>query len=373
MEAVALARGFSELQLWETPATFYLFGRSPERSRAWSLLKGLVFVLHACAFLGMVRFLESYYLHFATRREHVGLIGARSVYRIDATTLVPTAPPAELAQRLSAVLPPPSATLQRERERLERTPSAGVAGSGAASSAGAGPPAAADPAQAAAVWREARPHQAALAAARRWPSWPFERFAEQLGRTTGPVGAGVGPGASSDSLGGAVLPLGTADEAERPLAGSSGGGRRESGGSSGSARGNRRPAWLRVPLAAANQLGRLTAELQAGWAASAACRQLLESRYRTLFASMDLSKDCFYAHDYDLTRSLQHNCARERARARAAPGLAGGAGERAADAPKERFVWNRFLIIECERALGVEAMACWLTPVVHGFFAQTCA
>ncbi|KAG8466340.1 hypothetical protein KFE25_002096 [Diacronema lutheri] len=415
-----MAEGHSELELYESPSAFYLFGRSRARSSAWSLLKvrreeppdepdgvpppieedageyssaemralvqrlhlatkakghaqGLVHALRACAFLGMVRFLESHYMLFVTRREHVGLIGPHAVYRIDATVLVSTAPVAQPGLRIGAALAPTArartshardAAAQPASPQPAAAPPRPASDEGVAVSAPSAPGAPDATARPAAEWREGR----RVAPPPRWPSWPFERFAEQLGRGVGPAGVNgavrsreasalFGAAGEAGLAGGSCTALAPPAAAPPPRAPS-----RATGGARAPPTPTSAPAWLRMPSAAVAQFGRLATELHAGWAGSAACRALLEIRYRTLFSSMDLSKDCFYSHHYDLTRTLQANCARERARAR---------GARDFDpSPKERFVWNRFLIEEVERVLGGARARAWLTPIVHGFFTQ---
>lgn len=92
--------------------------------------------------------------------------------------------------------------------------------------------------------------------------------------------------------------------------------------------------------------------LQSGWGTTAVQQRRLENRYRTLFLSVDVTKDCYFSHSYDLTRTLQDNF------------TAVGRG------PRERYLWNHFLAGNCQRALGPEATRAWVTPLVHGFFSQ---
>ena len=69
----------------------------------------LVCLLNASALLGMVRFVEGWYMLFVTRHEVAGVIGGHYIYRVEETAMqavLPAAPDAKLSP-----IPPPPPTL----------------------------------------------------------------------------------------------------------------------------------------------------------------------------------------------------------------------------------------------------------------------
>ena len=149
-----------------------------------------------------------------------------------------------------------------------------------------------------------------------------------------------------------------------------------------------------------------------------------ETKYRTLFASMDLTRDFYFSYTYDLTNTLQVNLCSRAPPANADPvaaaesagagatgngegGGGGGAGGTPADSgvtaardgggseegaccasanaaaaapaaasaegapppplPRDKFIWNHHLAYGLMRQLHTE---CWVPPLVHGFFMQ---
>ena len=106
-----------------------------------------------------------------------------------------------------------------------------------------------------------------------------------------------------------------------------------------------------------------------------------ENRYRSLFQTMELTRDFYFSYTYDLTNTLQENMggaapapapeAAGAAVSAAGSAAAGGAAARgAARRPPElrhKFLWNHHLFCGLlQRGLS----RAWLPPLVHGFFRQ---
>jgi hypothetical protein len=82
-------------------------------------------------------------------------------------------------------------------------------------------------------------------------------------------------------------------------------------------------------------------------------RRLEETRYLQYFKQVDLTRNFYYSHSYDLTRSLQNN-------------ISNMDGER-----NSMFTWNHFLLKDAFGEDTVEKMQCnWVLPIVYGFVDQ---
>ena len=118
-----------------------------------------------------------------------------------------------------------------------------------------------------------------------------------------------------------------------------------------------------------------------------------ETRYRNLFSCVDLTKDFYFAPTYDLTHTLQYNMCHgenehgvkemvhedlaqaaeragdEKAKAKAQTQAAYAAHEATQSGLQyqENFCWNHFLLEEIKQSISNHE---WLTPIIHGFFAQ---
>ncbi|EHA55475.1 polyphosphoinositide phosphatase [Pyricularia oryzae 70-15] len=87
-----------------------------------------------------------------------------------------------------------------------------------------------------------------------------------------------------------------------------------------------------------------------------------ESRHLQILGNLDLTRSFYYSYSYDITRTLQHNIARERA------ALLQGK-ERALDADfNSMFVWNSHLLGPAEAALS--SPFDWCRPIIHGYIDQ---
>jgi phosphatidylinositol 3,5-bisphosphate 5-phosphatase len=75
-----------------------------------------------------------------------------------------------------------------------------------------------------------------------------------------------------------------------------------------------------------------------------------ENKYRSLFQTMELTRDFYFSYTYDLTNTLQDNM-----------------GPGAAPELRHKFLWNHHLFCGLlQRGLS----RAWLPPIVHGFFRQ---
>jgi hypothetical protein len=98
-----------------------------------------------------------------------------------------------------------------------------------------------------------------------------------------------------------------------------------------------------------------------------------ENRYKSLFQSMDLTRDFYFSYTYDLTNTLQTNTlqagragAAEREREKERDKGAGGGGA-APPKPRDKFIWNTHLM---SGLLQAGAGSAWLVHLVHGSFRQ---
>ncbi|KAL2157481.1 hypothetical protein VTH06DRAFT_6032 [Thermothelomyces fergusii] len=91
-------------------------------------------------------------------------------------------------------------------------------------------------------------------------------------------------------------------------------------------------------------------------------RNTEESRFLGILNHLDLTRSFYYSYSYDITRSLQHNIARERT------SLLGGSPCSADDGLNTMFVWNHHLLQPAVRALN--SPFDWCRPVIHGYIDQ---
>ena len=78
-----------------------------------------------------------------------------------------------------------------------------------------------------------------------------------------------------------------------------------------------------------------------------------EKKYASLFQTVDLTKDFYFSHEYNLTRTLQSNA------------LADFAPE-----DEGTFIWNDYLLQELTSLVPARSRSRWVVPIVHGFFQQ---
>lgn len=78
-----------------------------------------------------------------------------------------------------------------------------------------------------------------------------------------------------------------------------------------------------------------------------------EKKYASLFQTVDLTKDFYFSHDYNLTRTLQTNVLSSFA---------------ASD--EASFVWNEYLQREFAALIPAGSRSRWVVPIVHGFYQQ---
>lgn len=97
---------------------------------------------------------------------------------------------------------------------------------------------------------------------------------------------------------------------------------------------------------------------------------------------MDLTRDFYFSHAYDLTNTLQANVSGAmNADSAASSGAVNtarssfeGVGSKSVRVsrprPHDRFIWNHHLAFNLFRRLSTSR---WVPPLVHGFFLQLCA
>lgn len=103
-------------------------------------------------------------------------------------------------------------------------------------------------------------------------------------------------------------------------------------------------------------------------------------RYKTLFSSMDLTRDFYFSHAYDLTNTLQVNISGALVSDSSLPyssidpANAPGHGSSATVSvscprprPQDKFIWNHHLALGLFRRLSTSR---WAPPLAHGFFLQ---
>lgn len=74
--------------------------------------------------------------------------------------------------------------------------------------------------------------------------------------------------------------------------------------------------------------------------------------YMNLFLSLDLTRDWYYSHTYNLSQPLQYNMMRQPL------------------VMEEKYVWNRHLQRPLEEAVGVDSARLWTVALMHGFWEQ---
>lgn len=112
-----------------------------------------------------------------------------------------------------------------------------------------------------------------------------------------------------------------------------------------------------------------------------------ETKYKSLFSSIDLTRDFYFSYTYDLTNTLQVNMrahpmseggdASSGTASSRTEGVEGSTGDQSgsgdpATTPgrppvRDKFIWNHYLAFSLIRMLRTTA---WVPPIVHGFFLQ---
>ncbi|KAI1074651.1 SacI homology domain-containing protein [Whalleya microplaca] len=91
-------------------------------------------------------------------------------------------------------------------------------------------------------------------------------------------------------------------------------------------------------------------------------RHVEEQRFLNILKNLDLTRSFYYSYSYDITRSLQHNIARERIASReGTPGAT-------YDDYSSMFIWNSHLLRPAENALHDPFD--WCRPIIHGYIDQ---
>ncbi|KAL9943588.1 phosphatidylinositol-3,5-bisphosphate 5-phosphatase [Verticillium nonalfalfae] len=91
-------------------------------------------------------------------------------------------------------------------------------------------------------------------------------------------------------------------------------------------------------------------------------RNTEESRFLAILNNLDLTRSFYYSYSYDITRTLQHNMARER------EALAKGLSCTPDDDFNAMFVWNSHLLQPVVQAL--KDPFDWCRPIIHGYIDQ---
>ncbi|SPQ20036.1 1d72747b-ff92-4ff8-80fe-a503ea0c23e8 [Thermothielavioides terrestris] len=91
-------------------------------------------------------------------------------------------------------------------------------------------------------------------------------------------------------------------------------------------------------------------------------RNTEESRFLSILNNLDLTRSFYYSYSYDITRTLQHNIARERT------ALLSGRPCSADDDFNPMFVWNHHLLQPAAKVLN--APFDWCRPIIHGYIDQ---
>ncbi|KAF7558809.1 hypothetical protein G7046_g5356 [Stylonectria norvegica] len=91
-------------------------------------------------------------------------------------------------------------------------------------------------------------------------------------------------------------------------------------------------------------------------------RNTEEQRFLGILNNLDLTRSFYYSYSYDVTRTLQHNIARER------EALSQGVQPPLDDDFNSMFVWNEYLLQPAVKALKDPYN--WCRPILHGYIDQ---
>lgn len=91
-------------------------------------------------------------------------------------------------------------------------------------------------------------------------------------------------------------------------------------------------------------------------------RNTEETRFLSILNNLDLTRSFYYSYSYDITRTLQHNIARER------QALASGVPCTSHNDFNAMFVWNSHLLQPAIKALREPFD--WCRPIIHGYIDQ---
>lgn len=87
-----------------------------------------------------------------------------------------------------------------------------------------------------------------------------------------------------------------------------------------------------------------------------------ETRFLSIFNSLDLTRSFYYSYSYDVTHTLQHNIMRERA------AMAQGDVPQTDGELNPMFVWNNYLLKPI--ASAIKRPFDWCHPIIHGYIDQ---
>ncbi|OAA70871.1 polyphosphoinositide phosphatase Fig4 [Akanthomyces lecanii RCEF 1005] len=87
-----------------------------------------------------------------------------------------------------------------------------------------------------------------------------------------------------------------------------------------------------------------------------------ETRFLSIFNSLDLTRSFYYSYSYDVTHTLQHNIMRERA------SIARGVVPQTDGELNTMFVWNNYLLKPI--AAVIKNPFDWCHPIIHGYVDQ---
>ena len=87
-----------------------------------------------------------------------------------------------------------------------------------------------------------------------------------------------------------------------------------------------------------------------------------ELRFLSILSNLDLTRSFYYSYSYDITRTLQHNLARER------DAFAKGLHIPVGDDFNSMFVWNSHLLQPAANVLSDPYD--WCRPIIHGYMDQ---
>ncbi|KAM3478096.1 hypothetical protein MY5147_002383 [Beauveria neobassiana] len=87
-----------------------------------------------------------------------------------------------------------------------------------------------------------------------------------------------------------------------------------------------------------------------------------ETRFLSIFNSLDLTRSFYYSYSYDVTHTLQRNIMRERA------SIAQGVDSKTHEELNSMFVWNNYLLKPI--AAVIKDPFDWCHPIIHGYVDQ---